>query len=275
MTMQYSKKTLYCKKSGLTEEEARISLLKHATIVGSEIGPLYEENGRWTASLFIPKIASPPFPPDNDNEESDSLPKPKDDSGESETSDEPDGDEGGSDSPPKPKGEGEGKPKSEGGGKDSEVLELLHLILDAIVGPSVPPGPGAGAPSPHPAPPGAGGPPGGPGGPPPGAGGPPPGPPGAGGPPGGPHVQEVIHKRVLKPGEAPPGTLPVGAPALSHTIPVSQLNSLQGLTDGRNISLSQATADLDKKFSPYGFKVAQIQRLNDGSEKIAALLSRR
>jgi hypothetical protein len=124
----------------------------------------------------------------------------------------------------------------------------------------MPPGPGAGAPSPHPAPPGAGGPPGGPGE-------PPPGPPGTGGPPGGPHVQEVIHKRVLKPGEAAPGTLPVGAPSLGH------INSITATSKDKTASLAQARQDLDSKFASSGLTVRQIKRLEDNS--IAALLTRK
>lgn len=259
MTMHYQKKIVYCKQAGLSMEDARVSLLQSANLsVGTEIGAIYEDKGRWAATVFVPHVASPPFPPDNDNEEQDTLPKPKDDSGESPSSDDDSPDEGGDDSAPKPKSDGESKPKSEGKG-EGEVLGLLHQILEALMGPQMPPGPGAGGPMG--APPGMGGPPK-----PPGPPMPPPGPPGPPGGPGG-RIQEVIHRKTLRPGDAPPGTTPVGAPALSS------VQSLTARSHDKTASLSQASQDLNAKFASSGLVVRQIKRLEDDS--IAALLTRR
>jgi hypothetical protein len=259
--MEFVKRQIRSSKVGLTEAEARKSLIKEANFPeGYEISNLRKEGGRWIASVFIPKTSAPPFPPDNDNEENDELPEPKIEDKEEGG---PPSDEGGDDSgPPKEKSDHKPEDKSEKG-ELGEVLDLLHMLLDAIAGPTPPMGPGAGGP------PLPGGPPG-----------PPPGPPGGGGPggpPGGPKVQEVIHRRGLKPGESPPGSTPVGSPSFSSVIPLSEFNTLAPETNGRDengkpITLAQAKKDLERQFTPYGFKVAQIKRHED---KIAALLTRR
>lgn len=166
---------------------------------------VFEVNGQWVAAWHVPDEGWPrtaEFPPGdseeespppkaNDNgggEEGSAPPAPKDDGGESDSD---------SDGPPK-------KEHSDGdkGGTEHKILALLEVITQAL---GLGPAGGEGLPGEEV-----------PGGP---AGGPPPPPPGPGGPPhhpgGGQPSQIIQHQRSLKPGEAQPGQVPIGAPAFA------------------------------------------------------------
>lgn len=211
--MQYQTKT-FRSAPNLTQEDA-LEALQSAPFFskGSKVtGIRPGSNKQWVATV---KLAGP-FPPsggdeggDDDAPSGDSgKPAFPDDGGDSESSDS----DSESSGPPSPSGEGgdsEGgeKPKEPKG--DDAIIQLLTEILHALQGGAGPEGGMGGpdalaqGPSGMSAPPkGHGGPPGGPGG------GPPPGPPGGGKPPAG---------RPMRPGEAPPGSTPVGAPAFAST----------------------------------------------------------
>lgn len=199
----------------LTQEEALEALqaapffTKGAKVVGIRPG----SNKQWVAAV---KFAGP-FPP-SDDEGSDDAAPPSDDKPAFADDGAGSDDSGGGDDipsddgPPSPddgggESKGEKKPKEPKG--DEAIIGLLQEILLALQGGAGPEGGMGGpdalanGPSGMSAPPkGHGGPPGGPGG------GPPPGPPGGGKPPAG---------RPMRPGEAPPGSTPVGAPAFAST----------------------------------------------------------
>lgn len=175
---------------------------------------LAELDGHWVAAVHV---ADSPFGGPADETEGAPGPKsegpgdtapPEKDGGDDHK--EPDADDAGGppdgDSDDKG-GDGDGPPKEKGSEKHelSQVLDLLTKVVTALGIPlDQPEGliPGEEAP---------GGPPGPDAGPPP--------PPGAGGPPGG-GPEEVHHEKALKPGEVPPGQVPVGAPAFSHVNPI-------------------------------------------------------
>jgi hypothetical protein len=175
---------------------------------GAEV-TVEELEGHWVAAVHV--ADGPPFGQPADSSEESSGPKSE---GPDDTSPDDGGsDDEGSDAPPKDDG-GDGPPhKDDGGGGDKA---LLHHVLDLVsqigMALGIPPA-GAGAEGMVPGEEGPPAPPGPPHGPSDGPhGGPPHGPPGAGGP-----DQEIKHERTMKPGEAPPGTTPVGAPAFAHT----------------------------------------------------------
>lgn len=269
--MQYEKKILRCAASNVTEKDLISSLEKsNYFIEGSTLAGIEKEKDEYVATIFSPITASRPYPPDDNNAEDDSLPKPKAEGSDSESPSEESSSDS-SEKSDKPKDDSpsesksESKPKSDSpfgdkgegeSGGNSEILGILHEILNLLAqkGPAGPPGIGAGGPP-----------------------GPPAGPPAAPKPPmaGPPQTREVIHRRGLKPGEAPPGTMPLGAPAFSSTqtnqsISIDKLGHIQAFADARQGTVEEAYRDLMSKYGPYGFKVRQINKV-DG--KYAALLT--
>jgi hypothetical protein len=177
--------------SKVSKDEAQAKLLAHPRFPKDASFTLDELEGRWIAAI-APKESAPPDafldaggagdtpsgPP-----EPGEAPKGPDESPES---DEPKGEE-------KPKKDGEKGDKSEKG-ELGEIKELLTTLLTALGlspdGPGDSPVPGLDE------------------GPPP----PPPGPPDA---PGSDNKTHTVHERALKPGEAPPGTTPIGSPSFA------------------------------------------------------------
>jgi hypothetical protein len=254
MSQLFQKRVIKCSHKGLNEQEAVASLK-----CSDKFHPDFEilstnqlKDGTWLATILEPKLASPPFPPNNDNEESDGPEKSPEAPDQEDSDDSPMGDSGDESSPvPEKKGPPKEKSDKEGEkGEISEVLGLLHQLVQALI-----PGPG----------------------PMPGGGPTPPGPPMGGLPPGAPHIQEVIHKRSLKPGEAPPGGTPMGAPAFAS---ISNLRALAANSEelfayasGNNTSLAAAHADLNKQINPLGFRVHQLAREDKSNRIIAKLAS--
>jgi hypothetical protein len=180
--------------ASVTKEEAQAQLVQHPQFPKGASVELDAVNGQWVAAIATPKIekesAPPPFAP------------PSDDEASGPPSDEAPSDDAPSDDGP-PKDEGEDKPKSEEKGKGGvehqvvQILDMLNKITEALglTDPSsMIPGDEAGPT----------GPPGGP-----------PIPPVPGDAPGGDGKTHTVHERALKPGEAPPGTTPVGAPSFA------------------------------------------------------------
>lgn len=265
--MLYEKVTKRCSAVRMSKEEAEASLLHQ--FPGSEVLDLNRRGDKWAATLLMPHNAEfPPSDEGGDDSGEESKPKEKDSEGSSEG--------GSSEGPPKadksPSGEegpeGHGGP---GGGIEHAVAELtslVHMIADSmgILPPPAVPGAddmGMGG--------GMGGPPAPPHG-------PPMGPEGGGGghiqPGGGP--QEIVHKTKLRPGETPPGVTPIGSPAFS-SVQSSQLQrmaSFDAFDDTPHKTIKEAKDELEAIYGPYGFKVRQIKRVENG-RRLAAKLSRR
>lgn len=258
---------------GFTREAAAEKL---TTLPGFPTGAEYtieEIDGRYVAAVIVPKQAGP-FPPAA-AEEAPSAP-PTDEAAPAEES-----------GPPKEEGESkdekksdepssEGAPKEEG--KQSvehqlaNLTDMLTKITDAL-GLSTPadgmiPGADEGAPGL----PGEAGPPG--------QGAPTPGDsdpntPGKQGPDGKIHT---VHERSLKPGEAPPGTTPVGAPAFASVqddhpwkdaieagVKEIVVEDMVGETP-----LSTVAAELKGLAEPYGYIVTDLAPNGVGAQRTAS-----
>jgi hypothetical protein len=270
----------------MTQEEALEKLTSHPDFPkGAEVAVI-NTGGRWLAAISESdwKTADNPFggPPDEekgDSGEPDGPPAP--DKGSVDT--DGDGDTGGDSD-----GDGDGPPKGdehkehgEGdkGGDKAVLHELLGIVtqMAQALGIAPPGGPEEGMV------PGAEGPEGGDMAPPPPG---PPGPPhGHGGPPPGGADQTVQHQRALKPGEAPPGTTPVGAPAFASTsVPddhpwKDQIGKTATFTVKHVIpedySLAKVNSELTRVAYGTGFKVKQIGEAQDehGRRIAKALIS--
>jgi hypothetical protein len=259
--MQFEKKFFRCSTIDISPEEAVESLKSSKDFVeGSEITAIQKDGDELVATVFSPvshvKEAERPFPPNDENVEDDVLPKPKADESS-------DSDNEGTETPKHEEKDhkDESKEEKEIESHDEkselshdEVILLLKEILNILKPTPMP--------SPRPA-----GPPGAP---------PPPGPPG--GPLDPKPPQEIIHRRGLKPGEAPPGIAPIGTPSFSSTqnggrqVSLSHLASIQAFAPKQG-SFQDAYNDLTAKFSPYGFKVKQLTETDD-HKGYAAILSR-
>jgi hypothetical protein len=254
--MLYEKVTKRCSAIRLSKDEAKASIARQ--FKDSELLELRRRGDKWVATLLMPKKAE--FPPSDDDDTEEKKP-PKDDS---ESLD--DGPSDDSPFPPEPDDDaGEGGPEGPGEGKGEkpeiaalhELTSLVHAIADKLgIVPMGGEAPGAMDGAPLPPPPG------------------PPGPEGPGG--GGPAPQEVIHRTKLKPGEAPPGATPIGSPAFAHVeaAQLARMQSFDAFDDTPNKTIKQARAELEKLYSPHGFRVRQIKRVENGT-RLAAKLSRR
>lgn len=265
-------------------KEAALDLLKNdpRSPKGAEVA-IIESEGHWLAAIAQPpvtKFADNPFDKKDDSSEE----APKDDSPESVPDQGPE-DAAGPDGPPSDGGEGsDGPPKhdEEKGGEHGDKA-MLHELLGIVTqmaqalgiappggGPEESPIPGEDAAPPLPGgPPGAGAPPHGHGGPPPGG-------------PEGPD-QTVQHERALKPGEAPPGTTPIGAPAFASVADdhpwKDQIGKTASFTVSNVISEETPLADVDSELKRVAFgtpfKVKQVGEVRgeNGQRVAQALLS--
>lgn len=237
----------------VTRDQALAAVKNHPyfpkTAAAIESVTLDEVEGRWVVA-FVKDSGGPPFgaPADSDDE----APGPKSE-GPDDTSD-------GSDGPPSPdpmdgppKDE-DGPPKKEKGEDKGGDKALLHHIMDTLTQITMALGlPDAGGASMAP---GAEDTP------------MPPGPADAGPPaPGDPHGGDthVIHERSLKPGEAPPGGTPIGAPAFSSVDPnhpwahiVGKVASFDLDEAIGNTPMSQVYAETEHLAKTSGFKVKQL-----------------
>lgn len=254
---------------------------------GAEVAVI-ESGGRWLAAISEPtwtkEADGNPFggPEKDDSEDSAPAGPPKDegDAGPDDAAgpDGPPSDDGGEGGPPK--GDKEHGEHGDKGGDKAVLHELLGIVTQMAQALGIaPPGGGpeeSAVPGEEmaPPPPGPPGPPHGHAGPP-GAGGPPPG-------PGGPD-QTVQHQRALKPGEAPPGTTPVGAPAFASVADDHPWKDQIGKTASftvaevipENMLLSAVDNDLKRVAFGTEFKVKQVaeRRNAEGQREAAALIS--
>lgn len=257
----------------MSKEKAEQALRSHAMFPKSASVAIEDVNGTWVAAIALPKEgwqvqAGPAFEESdgkNDGEDSggESDSKPPSDSGES-------GPPSGEDGPPGLDGEGGDKPKKPS--VEESVLHLTDIVTQIATALGLPvgggagpvPGMDAGPPAPPPGPPG----------------GPPGGPP-AGGPPGG--KQHMVHERALKPGEAQPGTTPLGAPAFASVREDHPWREMPGqfasFTVEENIGdePTQTVSDeLRSLASEIGYNVRQFRVEGEGTQRVArALISNR
>jgi hypothetical protein len=243
----------------VSKEEAASTLVRHPQFPKNASYTLEEVEGRWIAA-FTPKEAAPPEafadgggpgdtpagPP-----EPGEAPKgpPLDDEA---PDDEPSEDE-------KPKGDKNDKGKGEKG-ELGEIKELLTLLVTALglgAGPEDSPIPGADE-GPPPPPPGV--------------------PPDA---PGGDNKTHTVHERALKPGEAPPGTTPIGSPSFAHVREDHPWKDILGVKRTFKLEepigdepISSVAAELHALAAETrGYKVEQLREGRDGSgQRIARAL---
>lgn len=251
--------------SKVSRAEAEAKLKRNPNFPKEAEFELWEQGGRWLAAWHE---AGPPFgaPADTDEEApgpksegpDDTAPEPPDAEGEKGPEDDPEGPEG-DEGPPKEK-----KDKGEKGGDvklDHEIFDLVQQIAVALGiaggGPEDSPVPGDDAAPPPPAPPG----------------------PPHGGPEG--PDQEIKHERALKPGEAPPGTTPVGAPAFSSVADDHPWKKVIGKTASFSVeerisgdtTMASVDAELRRLAHGTGFKVKQIvEGVDDDGHRVAKAL---
>ena len=250
--------------SKVSREVAEKQLTAHPLFPKSASYAIEEVQGHWVAAFT--KEASPAFfdsegggddeGPEKDSPAEEASESPIEEAAEhSEADDSEDGEE-----------KGEKKEKGEKG-ELAELKELLTTLLTALgIAPhgeddSIVPGPDA-----------------------------PPGPedlgPDAGGPPAPPRDKQVVrHERSLKPGEAAPGTTPVGAPAFSSVadnhpwkVAIDQGSKSFRVEEeiGSDITLAAVTQELRALASGTGYEIKQVTegRTQDGKRTAKALISR-
>lgn len=256
---QFESKTVTHPNPKLTQEQALESLYANDGFPeGGRVKSIKRIAGVWTAKIEFPKTAE--FPP-KDDESSDDAPSddgppaPKDegDSEDSPLEDALDGD--------KPEGEGD-KPKKPS--VEEAVESLTHLVTQIAEAVGVHPGAGdlgeEGPLGPHAdGPPGLDAPPAAP------------GPPHA--PPGGaaPHP-----KPPLRPGMAPGGATPVGAPSFA-SVPHPVVGKVRTFNVGQvtDASLEDCKRQIEATYAPFGYSVKQIVEETDesGARKVRAKIS--
>jgi hypothetical protein len=267
------------KVSSVSREDAEAGLIIAAKKRNATAYALEQMEGHWVAALV--REAELPFGGPADSSEE--APGPKSE-GPDDTA--PDPDSGGdSDGPPSdgpldgpPEGGDDEKKDDKHKGGDED--HIVHQIWDAIqaIGDAL------GVPvnlgdSPVPGMDDQGGPPGGPGGPMGGPPGPPAGPPGMGGPPGG-DKETVRHERALKPGETPPGSVPVGAPSFSSVRADHPWAHLAGKTAsfrasiplGENDSIVDATKHVASLAHEIGYNHQVREGVDENGNRIAVAL---
>lgn len=252
--------------SKVSKADAEAKLTQHPQFPKEADFVLEEVEGRWVAAI-APKVAEgnpfggggedaggPPSP--------DGPPTPEGPEGDSGESPDGSGDE---------KPEGEDKPKDEKGEKGGEKSEIAHLtqlvtlLVQALGLDPSGANPAPGVDDPH-------------GGPPSEEGGPHEGPPG----PGADDKTHTVHERALKPGEAPPGSTPVGAPAFASVADDHPWKGVLGKKRTFKVeeeigdqTLASVHSELKQLAEGTGYRVAQLQEARQDGRRVArALISR-
>lgn len=205
---------------------AEKKLAEHPEVQKAAEWKLREIEGVWVAAVAVPKEAGiskestpPPFAPAEEAAPSDGPPTDGPPSDEGDTPD--DGEMPGEEKPEgdEPKGDDKGKD----GGIEHQVTLLTHMMHELMsalgLGGSTPPEGPMGHEDPGMAPP----------------------PPGGDAPGGGDGKSHTVHERALKPGEAPPGTLPVGSPSFASVHPDHPWSGVVGKK--RTFTLEEAIGD--------------------------------
>jgi hypothetical protein len=235
---------------------AEEQLTKHPAFPKGATYRLEELEGRWIAAISAVKEAAPPAFAEGGGDTdspptSDGPPGPPTDDGTAEDvseAEEPKGEDG-----EDKKGEDGKEPKGEGA-ELKQVLHMLTTLMDALglspQGPEDSPVPGPDGAVP-----------------------PPPGAPGEPAP-GQDGKTHTVHERALKPGEAPPGTTPVGSPSFASTHPWADvLGKKRSFTVQEEIGsqdISTVAHELSALCSGTGYEVKQLREgTADGNKRVA------
>lgn len=254
---------------GFTKEAAAEKLQRLPGLPANAQFTIEEIEGRYYAAVAYPKQGGP-FPPSEDEEPA----GPPSEGPPSDSEDGPPKDESEEGPPNDDEESSEGAPKEDGKGKGGEehilhqVFDMLTKITDAL---------GLSTPADGMVPGADEGPPGGPPGPPlPGTG----DDPAMGNKPGvgSDNKMHTVHERSLKPGEAPPGTTPVGAPtfasvsddhpwkaAIEAGVKEIEVESPIGDTP-----ISTVAAELKALAEPWGYIVTDLAPSGSGTSRTAS-----
>jgi hypothetical protein len=253
----------------VTKEAAAKKLAEHPQFPEGAAYELEDVDGRWIAAIASEKVAE--FPPAKGEE------GPPAEAPEPPAEDGPPTEDG----PPVDDGEGEDKPKEDKGekgdekGKGGELAKIEHLLTTLLTALGLDPAGADGSPVPGPDADFPGGPEGGPEGL---DGGAPTGPPA----PGHDDKTHTVHERALKPGEAPPGSTPVGAPAFASVADDHPWKGVLGKKRTFKVEeeigdqpLSSVQAELSQLADGTGYSVAQLTEAQQDGRRVArALISR-
>lgn len=239
----------------ISKADAEAQLLKHPEFPKGAGYELEAVEGRWIAAIAsVAEATTKRSAPPAFAEGGDTAGPPSDDA----IPEGPPSEDG------PPKDEGEEGPKDDEGKKDGdepkgekgELQQLVHMLttlMDAL-GLS-PQGPED---SPIPGPDGDV---------------PPPGPPALPDEPGGDNKTHTVHERALKPGEAPPGTTPVGAPSFASTHPWADvLNKKRSFTVQDEIgdqSINEVAQELARLANGTGYEVKQLRADQVDGKRVA------
>jgi hypothetical protein len=246
--MEFIARTVVHPNGRLAKQAAEDQLKQHPQFVpGTVIVAMNQDKGTWVAELHEPKTAAPnPFASDDAESPVDS-PEPSSDSAPSdEGDDKPKDDEKGED-------KGDDKKDKGKGGIEQQLLDLVQQIATAV----------GVAPTPDLLPDGAEDL--GPEGPPPSAGPHPHGP--EGGPPhdettsvpGSPDTKQIIHRK------APPGAVPVGAPAFASTKQAAPKVATFDVEEPTDMPLHVAKQEIESIYGPHGYAVVKMAEGQDES----------
>lgn len=258
----------------LPQEEALRQLYAHPQFPkGARVVAVEKTASGWEAKFELPKTAEFP-PPKGDNDDGDEPPKPASpDSDSDDAAPSKDDDSKPSDSEDSPLGDELDGEKPKPPSIEEAVASLTALVTQIAEAVGV--SPHGGHEGPPAGPEGPLGPHGGPkppAGPPPGAGGPPP-PGGAGG--------KAPARPPLRPGMAPPGTTPVGAPSFaSLNADENKLASEVAdfvVSTATDEPLPECEKQITAKWGEAGFKVKRMVEAKDeeGNRVVRARISRR
>lgn len=246
----------------VSKADAEQGLVNHPEFVKGSSYTLEDVQGRWVAAIHE---AAPPFEEESPSEDSpfDEPVVPEDSGSEDKKDDGPSEDEKSEEKSEKSddKSDGEKGDKKEGlEAKVDKLTDMLTTIVDALGLSEMPPMPGdelGGPPMDVPPPPG--------------------------GPEEGPKPKtHTVHERALKPGEAPPGTTPVGAPAFSSVREDHPWREI--IADAANFHVESEIGEtsngdvlneLQSLASEVGYKVGQFKPFERGGKRYAkALITR-
>ena len=243
----------------ISKAQAEEALRKHPAFPKNASYTIDELEGRWIAAISSVKQAAPPAfaeggdePAGPPSDEAAPDGPPADDGAGADSAE-------GEDKPSKEEGEekGDKEPKGEAG-ELKQVLHMLTTLMDALglspQGPEDSPVPGPDAPV---APPG-------------------PGPEGLEPGVGADNKTHTVHERALKPGEAPPGTTPIGSPSFASVQDhpwADVLGKKRSFTVQEEIGtqdISTVAHELSALCAGTGYEVKQLREgTADGNKRVA------
>jgi hypothetical protein len=263
-------------------KEAAVDLLKsHPRFPKNASFTVEEIDGRWVAAYAeddLTKQSAPPFGGGEGGPPAPDAGPPAPEEGPPSEEAPPSDDEGGEEGPPKEEGEGEKGEGKEHGEKGVEaqlhaVTEMLHTIVTALgldvgAGDSMIPGEEGSQHAPGPSSPDSVSPAG------------PDTDPNASGSQGPDGKTHTVHERALKPGEAQPGSTPIGAPAFAsvsddhpwkEVIGKVRSFSTEEVID-EDATMATVAAELNRLAEGTGYRVEQLREARENGQRVAKAL---